>query len=78
MFVTQGNYEEAVHEYTAALKLERRLLTALNNRAMAYLKLGSFAEAEVDCTAALELDPVNVKIVNCTAALALDPTSLPM
>lgn len=31
------------------------------NRAMAYIKLGRFKEAEQDCTAALALDPLYLK-----------------
>ena len=37
------------------------MTTAWNNRAMARLKLGAYQDAEADCTAVLEREPVNVK-----------------
>lgn len=37
------------------------MLPALNNRAMARLKLGQWEAAEADCSAVLEQEPTNVK-----------------
>ena len=56
----RGKHAEAIERYTASLEIEPTHL-ALANRAMARLKLGSFAEAEADCTAALALEPAYVK-----------------
>ena len=36
--------------YTAALQLDAGMVPALNNRALALLKLGLHAQAEADCT----------------------------
>ena len=56
----KGDYGGAVLHYTNSINAKA---TAIGhaNRAMALLKLGQFAEAEADCTAALELDPSYVK-----------------
>jgi len=56
----RGKHAEAIEQYTASLEIEPTHL-AFANRAMARLKLGSFAEAEADCTAALALEPEYVK-----------------
>ena len=59
-----GEHAEAVKLYTAALDKggnARWRSIVLSNRAMANLKVGSYAEAEEDCTKALEGDPKNVK-----------------
>jgi len=56
-----GKYREAVDWYTKAIELESAKAVAYSNRAMAYLKLECFAEAESDATEALELDSKNVK-----------------
>jgi len=57
----QGNWIEAVEKYTAALKLDSSMLAAVNNRAMAYLKLGRWEEAEGDCSRVLAAEGGNVK-----------------
>ncbi len=41
--------------YSAALDLDPSMLPALNNRALALLKLGCYEEAERDCTQASEV-----------------------
>jgi len=47
--------------YGEALSLDGSLVVALNNRALAHLKLGSHAEAEADASSVLQLDSRNVK-----------------
>lgn len=54
-------YAEAVAYYTKAVEADKTLVTAFNNRAMAYLKLGNFVQTEEDCNSALKLDPKNAK-----------------
>ena len=58
--VGKGAYGDAIAYYTDSLKYMPSCL-AYANRAMAQLKLGNAAEAEADCTAALELDVGYVK-----------------
>lgn len=57
-----GKYEEAVAHYTKAVRADNTMVSALNNRAMAYLKLGNYIQTDADCTAALKLDPKNAKV----------------
>ena len=57
----KGRYDEAVRQYTNAIKKEPKTSVLYSNRAMAQLKLGDFKAAEEDCTLALALDPRNVK-----------------
>ncbi len=52
---------QAVEHYSRALELDPQLLTAQNNRAMCWLKLGRFQEALKDCDSVLDADPGNVK-----------------
>jgi len=64
-----GHFVEAAKLYTFALDrvggtgvgANAWCATVLSNRAMTHLKLGAFAEAEDDCTAAVKLDARNVK-----------------
>ena len=51
-----GRYEEAARQYSAALQLDPRCAVYWANRAMAYLKLGSYGAAEADCDEALKLE----------------------
>lgn len=51
----------AVGFYSEAIKLNGNNGTYFSNRAAAYLELGSFVQAEIDCTKAIELDKKNVK-----------------
>ena len=63
----EGNFGEAARLYTEALEKgdssapKKWRAIVLSNRAMTRLKLGSYAEAEEDCTEALKFDPNNVK-----------------
>lgn len=50
-----GDFAGAVAGYTQSLAADPNQPTVLSNRAMAHLKLGSFAEAEADCKLGLEL-----------------------
>lgn len=51
-----GRYEEAVRLYSAAVQLDPQAAVYHANRAMAYLKLGAYGDAEADCDAALRLE----------------------
>jgi cytochrome c-type biogenesis protein CcmH/NrfG len=51
-----------------ALELEPGLVSALNNRAMARLKLEQWSDAEQDCSAVLAAEPSNVKALLRRAA----------
>ncbi|KAJ9552815.1 hypothetical protein OSB04_016860 [Centaurea solstitialis] len=55
------NWQRAVGFYTDAIKLNSNNAAYFNNRAAAYLELGSFIQAEADCSKAIELDKKNVK-----------------
>jgi Meckel syndrome type 1 protein len=57
-----GQWAFAKQCYGRSLTLDPSNVAALANRAMAELKLQEWAEAEEDCTAALQLDPVHVKV----------------
>jgi len=54
-------WQKAINFYSEAIKLNGKNATYYSNRAAAYLELGSFAQAEEDCTAAIDLDKKNVK-----------------
>ncbi|XP_021292215.1 outer envelope protein 64, chloroplastic [Herrania umbratica] len=54
-------WQKAVGFYTEAIKLNGNNATYYSNRAAAYLELGSFLQAEADCTKAINLDKKNVK-----------------
>ncbi|PSR84683.1 Outer envelope protein [Actinidia chinensis var. chinensis] len=55
------HYQKAISFYTEAIKLSGNNATYYSNRAAAYLELGSFLQAEADCTKAISLDKKNVK-----------------
>jgi tetratricopeptide (TPR) repeat protein len=48
--VKRGEWEAAVRHYSDALARQPGLTAAANNRALALLRLGRFAEAEADCS----------------------------
>lgn len=54
-------WQKAIGFYTEAIKLNGSNATYYSNRAAAYLELGSFVQAEADCTQAISLDKKNVK-----------------
>ncbi|KAL4580632.1 hypothetical protein LXL04_016832 [Taraxacum kok-saghyz] len=59
-FFKKRKYKEAIDCYSRSLALSPTAV-AYANRAMAYLKLKKFKEAEVDCTEALNLDDRYIK-----------------
>ncbi|KAL2461781.1 Outer envelope protein 64 [Abeliophyllum distichum] len=54
-------WQQAIGFYTEAIKLSSSNATYYSNRAAAYLELGSFLQAEADCSKAIDLDKKNVK-----------------
>lgn len=57
----EKQWQKAISYYTEAIKLDETNPTYCSNRAAAYLELGSFVQAEADCTNAINLDKKNVK-----------------
>ncbi|EEF31906.1 translocon at the outer membrane of chloroplasts 64 [Ricinus communis] len=57
----EKQWQKAISYYTEAIKLNGKNATYYSNRAAAYLELGSFLQAEADCTKAINLDKKNVK-----------------
>jgi tetratricopeptide (TPR) repeat protein len=60
-FFKKGEYARAVDKYTECILLRPVESVFFSNRAMAYLKLSKFIEAELDCTSAIALDDKNIK-----------------
>jgi len=56
-----GNWDKAIEKYTRGLQLDPENCVLSANRAMALLKKGQFAAAEIDCSLALSIDPTYVK-----------------
>ncbi|CAK7349587.1 unnamed protein product [Dovyalis caffra] len=54
-------WQKAISYYNEAIKLNDKNATYYSNRAAAYLELGSFQQAEADCSMAINLDKKNVK-----------------
>lgn len=54
-------WQKAIGFYTEAIKLCGNNATYYSNRAQAYLELGSYLQAEADCTKAISLDKKSVK-----------------
>ncbi|XP_021909346.1 outer envelope protein 64, chloroplastic [Carica papaya] len=57
----EKQWQKAIGFYSEAIKLNGNNATYYSNRAAAYLELGSFLQAEADCTKAINLDKKNVK-----------------
>ncbi|XP_058108104.1 outer envelope protein 64, chloroplastic isoform X2 [Magnolia sinica] len=57
----EKQWQKAIGFYTEAIKLDGKKATYYSNRAAAYLELGSFLQAEADCTTAINLEKKNVK-----------------
>ncbi|KAF1799859.1 hypothetical protein FB192DRAFT_1388881 [Mucor lusitanicus] len=55
------DYKNAILHYGKAIELDPTVPVYFVNRAMAYLKVNSFLEAEKDCSRGLQLQPKNVK-----------------
>lgn len=56
-----GNFDEAISSYSRSIALSASA-QAYANRALAYLKVSRFSEAEDDCNHALSLDGDYVKV----------------
>ncbi|TRY82707.1 hypothetical protein DNTS_018769 [Danionella cerebrum] len=71
-----GRFEAAVECYTKGMEADRMNALLPANRAMAFLKLHRFSEAEQDCCVALTLDPSYTKAFarRATARAALGNT----
>ncbi|KAG6424318.1 hypothetical protein SASPL_114733 [Salvia splendens] len=54
-------WQRAIGYYTEAIKLNSSNATYYSNRAAAYLEIGSYIQAEADCSQAIDLDKKNVK-----------------
>jgi tetratricopeptide (TPR) repeat protein len=57
----QGNYQEAIKQYTEALKIDPNLAQAYNNRGNAYAGLGDYKKAIADYAQAIKIDPNNAE-----------------
>jgi len=57
----RGDWRAAINHYTKAWQQDTLLISAINNRAMAYLKLNEYEKALEDCQIVLERDANNVK-----------------
>jgi tetratricopeptide (TPR) repeat protein len=64
----RGDWQAALEQFTAALKLDSTNIAARNNRALTYLKLKMFSEAAADCSSLLQADSKNVKALLRRAA----------
>jgi tetratricopeptide (TPR) repeat protein/S1-C subfamily serine protease len=53
----EGRYDQAIADYTAALKLDPQLTSAMVNRGWAYLNKEDYETASADFGAALKIDP---------------------
>lgn len=67
----RGDYDQAVSLYTQAIDLDRDLILAVNNRAMAYLKTEEWEKALSDCESVLAREPKNVKALLRAARAAM-------
>ncbi|XP_076651731.1 spag1 axonemal dynein assembly factor [Halictus rubicundus] len=55
-----GDYEEALEHYNTSIKIDPTL-TAYNNRAITFIKLGRYENALKDCNFVLDADCTNIK-----------------
>lgn len=60
-YFKKGQYDLAIECYSRGIQAHSTNPMIIANRAMAYLKIQRFQEAEDDCTLALALDPTYVK-----------------
>ncbi|CAI2186949.1 18465_t:CDS:10 [Funneliformis geosporum] len=61
VFFKKGNHSKAIEHYGKAMELDPKEAVYVINRAMAYLKLQKWEDAELDCTIGLMLHPDNTK-----------------
>lgn len=59
----EQKYDEALYFYTKAIEKDQNNFAAINNRALAFLKLKKGKEAEIDVNKCLQLDPNNIKAI---------------
>ncbi|KAK7582459.1 hypothetical protein V9T40_013904 [Parthenolecanium corni] len=59
--VAKKEWTDAIHHYTEAINCFSKDATFYCNRALCFLQVEKFKEAETDCTTALQLDPEYVK-----------------
>jgi len=57
MAADDGEFSQAIDQFTAAIELNRTNYTLYSNRSAAYIRLGRFAEALEDAKKTLELKP---------------------
>ena len=57
MAADDGEFSQAIEQFTAAIELNRTNYTLYSNRSAAYIRLGRFAEALEDAKKTLELKP---------------------
>lgn len=57
----EKQWQKAISLYSEAIKLSGKNATYYSNRAAAYLEMGSYLQAEADCSTAIDLDKKNVK-----------------
>jgi Asp-tRNA(Asn)/Glu-tRNA(Gln) amidotransferase A subunit family amidase len=55
------DFKKAIGHYSDAIRMDGNNAAYYNNRALTYLQLNNFAEAESDCTKALNIDKKSVK-----------------
>lgn len=67
-YFRKGEWDEAIQAYSMAIQLNPDLISAINNRAMASLKLQKYEDAIIDCTTVLNTQPHNVKALLRRAA----------
>jgi tetratricopeptide (TPR) repeat protein len=69
-FYSNGNYQSAIKQFTAGLKLEPRNLELLGLRAESYLQKGNLALSLVDCNKAMAIDSRFGKAYKIRGAIA--------
>ena len=67
--------DEAIDEYTEAIRLNPQCALAYSNRGDAYRKKGEFDKAIVDCTEAIRLDPKDAQALSHRGYAYPGPTS---
>ena len=58
---TKGDYDKAITEYTAAIRIDPHYAMVYRGRARAYFQKGEFDKAVVDYTEALRLEPQSAR-----------------
>jgi len=60
-YFKEGNYDQAIEDYAAVLRIKPNLSGALYNRGLTYWNKGNYHRATEDFEAVLKIDPNNVK-----------------